>query len=546
MNADTRAPTALPAIPDEARAVVRALAPGVLLCALAEWFIVDALVTALSHPSEGGPPGRSLRHFVAGLLLIHLAYGHLLQRCAALFSRHTDARIHTALRRVSALDLATFERIVPGSFVLRLTADVELVRDFAAGFARLLRAAAALVVALGYCHVLSPKAAFIAAVSMGVVAIVIIIAQLERKGRAARLSGLRDAVQGLVEDAISGFAQLRQNRARSDAIAAEVRRRSAALDHERDGVVATFVEAQARGRYLLYGALAVTAWTVTHLEARPSVEAAPITLLVMYAGLTQLVATRLMPQALDAWDAWLRLRAATDDLPPIAAPDAADDGAHPLPARPGRVELRGVSYTRPSTAHRAGFVMGPVDLTLRPGEVVFVTGENGSGKSTFLKVLTGLYRADAGALLVDGRAVGPEDMSAWRSRFASIFSDFALFDRLYGVEAVDPERVRRLLDELQLGHKTAWVDGRFTELELSTGQRKRLAMVAALLRDRPIHVFDEWSAEQDPEYRAWFYDTLLPRLAARGAIVLAVTHDEDFFDRADRVLHFDAGQMVQR
>ncbi len=545
MNADTRAPTALPAIPDEARAVVRALAPGVLLCALAEWFIVDALVTALSHPSEGGPPGRSLRHFVAGLLLIHLAYGHLLQRCAALFSRHTDARIHTALRRVSALDLATFERIVPGSFVLRLTADVELVRDFAAGFARLLRAAAALVVALGYCHVLSPKAAFIAAVSMGVVAIVIIIAQLERKGRAARLSGLRDAVQGLVEDAISGFAQLRQNRARSDAIAAEVRRRSAALDHERDGVVATFVEAQARGRYLLYGALAVTAWTVTHLEARPSVEAAPITLLVMYAGLTQLVATRLMPQALDAWDAWLRLRAATDDLPPIAAPDAADDGAHPLPARPGRVELRGVSYTRPSTAHRAGFVMGPVDLTLRPGEVVFVTGENGSGKSTFLKVLTGLYRPHSGTIAVDGRAV-PAALPGYRALFATIFSDFTLFERIHGVERPDPARVQALIDELDLSRKTAFVDGRFTELALSTGQRKRLAMVAALVRERPIHVFDEWTAEQDPEHRAWFYHTLLPRLAAAGGIVVAVTHDEEFFDLADRIVHFDAGRMVCR
>ncbi len=528
-------------------ALLRALGPTLALCALAEWFIIDAIVSALSVELVDGAPGRSLRHFTAGLLLSHFAFGRLLERTAGLLAARTGERVTDTLRRMAGLDLATFERLEASALIPRLTTDVEEVRSFATGLARMLRAAAALTIGLGYCHALSPTAALIAALVLGVVAVIILVGHFERDAHLGRLAAARDGVQRLVEDAIAGFVQLRQHRPRRRAILGEVRRRSAQLDAERDRVSVAFVETHAQERYLLYFGLAICAWFLIQLEGRSPTAAAPITLLVMYVGLTQLEATRLLPQAMDAQHAWRRLCAALDGLGPAARAPAPPPGRpDALPERPSRVELRGVCYRRPSTAHRAGFELGPIDLILRAGEVVFVTGENGSGKSTFLKVLTGLYRADAGALLVDGRAVGPEDMSAWRSRFASIFSDFALFDRLYGVEAVDPERVRRLLDELQLGHKTAWVDGRFTELELSTGQRKRLAMVAALLRDRPIHVFDEWSAEQDPEYRAWFYDTLLPRLAARGAIVLAVTHDEDFFDRADRVLHFDAGQMVQR
>lgn len=547
MQITTPASTRLPAISDGMRTALRALAPAVALCGLAEWFIVDAVVRALRAPGEIALFGQAGRHFVAGLLLTHLAYGHLLDRCARLTSAHTAARVQQTLAGVAKLDLAAFERLVPGAFVARLTTDVELVRGFSAGLARLLRAGAALVVALGYCHALSPAAALIAAASMGIVGVVIIVAQLRRGGRARRLVEQRDAVQRLVEDAIEGFAQLRQHRPRSDAIAAEVRRRSAALDAERDGVVSTFVEAQARGRYLLYGAMAITAWTVTHLEGLPPHDAAPITLVVMYAGLTQLVATRLMPAGLDAWDAWQRLRASAVELPSL--PDAPPEAAaidEALPARPTRLDLRDVSYARPPTGERDGFVMGPVDLTLRAGEIVFVTGENGSGKSTFLKVLTGLYRADRGALAVDGVAVSPATMPAYRALFATIFSDFTLFDRIYGVDAIDPARVQALLDELDLSHKTAFVDGRFTELDLSTGQRKRLAMVAALLRDRPIHVFDEWSAEQDPEHREWFHRTLLPRLAAAGSIVVAVTHDAAFFDVADRVVHFDLGRVEVR
>ena len=70
-------------------------------------------------------------------------------------------------------------------------------------------------------------------------------------------------------------------------------------------------------------------------------------------------------------------------------------------------------------------------------------------------------------------------------------------------------------------------------------------MIVALLDDRPVYVFDEWAADQDPESCAMFYRCLLPILRARGKAIVAVTHDEYYFDAADRRIHFEEGAAVE-
>src|SRR5690606_79788 len=121
-----------------------------------------------------------------------------------------------------------------------------------------------------------------------------------------------------------------------------------------------------------------------------------------------------------------------------------------------------------------------------------------------------------------------------RERVSAIFGDFHLFMRLYGLLDADEEVVGALLEQMGLAGKSALVDGRFSRLDLSTGQRKRLALIVALLEDRPLIVFDEWAAEQDPEFRRYFYEELLPALRRRGKAVLAVSHDEHHDRCADR------------
>jgi putative ATP-binding cassette transporter len=155
--------------------------------------------------------------------------------------------------------------------------------------------------------------------------------------------------------------------------------------------------------------------------------------------------------------------------------------------------------------------------------------------------MTGLYPADGGEIVVDGTVVPSDRIGGFRELFSAIFADFHLFDRLYGLEQVDPADVARLIEEMGLQDKVRFQDGRFSELNLSTGQRKRLALIVSLLEDRPVYVFDEWSAEQDVHFREQFYTRILPALKSKGKTVIAVTHDDRFWHLADRVIKLDLG-----
>lgn len=208
-----------------------------------------------------------------------------------------------------------------------------------------------------------------------------------------------------------------------------------------------------------------------------------------------------------------------------------------------RIDLSQVTFSYPDPAHP--FQVGPVDLSIVRGETTFIVGGNGCGKSTLLKLLTGLYHPVGGHIVIDGQAIGPDDYQGYRELFSAIFADFHLFDELYDLDAVDAERVNELLRRMGLADKTEYRDGRFTTLDLSTGQRKRLALVAAILEDRPIYIFDEWAADQDPEFRVQFYDAILPELRARGKTVIAVTHDDRYFARCDQLAKMDYGQIAR-
>lgn len=208
-----------------------------------------------------------------------------------------------------------------------------------------------------------------------------------------------------------------------------------------------------------------------------------------------------------------------------------------------QINFSNITYHHRDKDQNPLFTSGPWDMTLNRGELLFLVGGNGSGKSTALRLITGLYRREEGQTTIDGVVVDDSQLAGVRELFTTIFSDFHLFDRLYGLEHVKPEQVERLIDMMELTGKVRFVDGRFSELHLSTGQRKRLALIAALLEDRPVYLFDEWSAEQDIHFRKIFYTRILPDLKAQGKTVVVVTHDERFWHLADRVIKFDLGQI---
>ncbi|OAD19978.1 cyclic peptide transporter [Candidatus Thiomargarita nelsonii] len=143
------------------------------------------------------------------------------------------------------------------------------------------------------------------------------------------------------------------------------------------------------------------------------------------------------------------------------------------------------------------FSIGPINLSIEKGEMVFIVGGNGSGKSTLLKLLTGLYYPSTGSLDLNREPIDRNQYASYRELFAIIFTDFHLFDKLYGLSTIDDKQVKGLLRLMQLEKKTKYREGEFTQLDLSTGQKKRLAFVAAILENKPIYIFDELAADQD-------------------------------------------------
>ncbi len=193
-----------------------------------------------------------------------------------------------------------------------------------------------------------------------------------------------------------------------------------------------------------------------------------------------------------------------------------------------------------------GFTVGPVDLSFRPAEIVFLIGGNGSGKTTLAKLLTGLYAPDEGAIYLDGEKITDGTRDQYRQLFAAVFSDFYLFESLLGLNAgALDEQALQYLRRLQLDRKVQVIDGVLSTTDLSHGQRKRLALLTAYLEDRPFYVFDEWAADQDPLFKEIFYLRLLPELKARGKTVVVISHDDRYFHVADRILKLNYGKMEQ-
>ncbi len=207
------------------------------------------------------------------------------------------------------------------------------------------------------------------------------------------------------------------------------------------------------------------------------------------------------------------------------------------------IELSSVSFNYIDQDNQSSFSIGPIDLTINKGETVFIAGGNGSGKSTLLKVFTGLYPACSGKIIFDGKVLSEDALPNFRELFSIIFTDYHLFKKLYGIETIDENHLNQLLDVMALDHKTAFIEQKFSNLDLSTGQKKRLAYIVALLEDRPVYVFDEWAADQDPEFRKYFYTTILKDLKKLGKTVIAVTHDDRYFDYADRLIEMDDGNI---
>ncbi len=216
-----------------------------------------------------------------------------------------------------------------------------------------------------------------------------------------------------------------------------------------------------------------------------------------------------------------------------------------VPCFRDELQLIDICHTYRHDGDEQPFKIGPIDLVIRPGLLIFLIGGNGSGKTTFAKILTGLYSPERGDIRIDGQKIDTSNRDWYRQYFTAIFSDFFVFDWVFGIcDEYSEELAQHYLSQLQLDHKVTLKDGMLSTTMLSQGQRKRLALLTAYLEDRPIYVFDEWAADQDPIFKDVFYRQILPALKQRGKTILVITHDEKYFHLADRILKLDYGKIV--
>lgn len=209
------------------------------------------------------------------------------------------------------------------------------------------------------------------------------------------------------------------------------------------------------------------------------------------------------------------------------------------------LQLAGVTHTYYGELEDHTFKLGEINLQLSAGEITFIIGGNGSGKSTLVKVLAGLYFPEMGEIRLNGKRISPAIEEWYRQHFSVVFSDFYLFENLS--KNIDPEieeQANLYLKKLQLNQKVSIQGNTFSTTSLSKGQRKRLALLNAYLENKPILIFDEWASDQDPIFKKIFYTQLLPELKTRGKMVIAVTHDEQYFHLCDRLIQLDYGKII--
>jgi putative ATP-binding cassette transporter len=348
-------------------------------------------------------------------------------------------------------------------------------------------------------------------------------------------------------DFLDGFKEVRLNAARSDdlfADALEVSKTAANIKIRTQAETFKMIVTSQISMYILLGAVVFIAPNLSSLGGASIAKTTTALLFVVGAcfGLVQSI-----PILLNANAAANRIGRLEQALQSILIPR--ERSAIGAPRRFQRIEMHNIVFRYTDRFSDTVFKIGPIDFTLNAGELVFITGGNGSGKSTFLRVLSGLYPPDSGEILLDGRPVTNANRDEYRELVSGIFFDYHLFKRLYGIPEADADDVNRLLAEFRLADKTALTDGEFRTLDLSGGQRRRLALIVSLLEKRPIMLLDEWTAEQDPEFRRKFYDELLPEMLRAGATIVVITHDDRYLDELRlpaRRIKMDEGRIVEQ
>jgi putative pyoverdin transport system ATP-binding/permease protein len=460
--------------------------------------------------------------------------------------RNAMAKTHLRIAdRLRHADLLSFEGIGQNRISRTLSENSEIIIEASRMITVASSSSIMLVFTFGYMAYLSRIAFFMAAILI----LCAVVIYMRNQNMINQL--MSTAIQkeseffNTVNHLLAGFKEIKMNRSKSDDIfhnyLNEIAHRVKDL---RIGSEAKFLSNILFSQgfwYFLLAAIVFLLPKIGHVENEKIVGLTMVVLFIMGPLGAIVTAIPLVVKAnfaIDQLDVLEKELSTADDLK-----ETHPDNPFTAPSGICRIEFKNIIFTYPAPPGQDSFSIGPIDLKIKKGEILFLIGGNGSGKTTLLKVITGLYYPQQGTVLMDGLAVNKANYQHYRDEMAVIFSDFHLFDRLYGLKEVDLERLRDALRSMALMDKTAYVDGRFTNLNLSSGQKRRLALITALMEDKPILVVDELAADLDPEFRKYFYEVILVDLKSKGKTIIATSHDDRYFHVADRVVKMEYGRI---
>ncbi|WP_345828939.1 multidrug ABC transporter permease/ATP-binding protein [Pantoea sp. BRR-3P] len=442
------------------------------------------------------------------------------------------------IKRILDTRVERIEQIGNAQLLAGLTSDV---RAITIAFVRLPELIQGIIITLGsalYLAWLSPKMLLITSLWL-VVTLVggwLLVSRVYQ--HMAKLREVEDELYRDFQTIIEGRKELQLNRERAQLIYETVYQENAKSYRHHIVRADTFhLSAVNWSNIMMLGAIGIVFFMANGLGWANTAVAATYSLTLLFLRTPLLAAVGALPTLLSAQVAFRKLN--TFELAPYneafkALPNVSDWQT---------LELRDVCFHY----GERGFQVGPINLTLRRGELVFLIGGNGSGKSTFAMLLTGLYQPQSGSLLLDGKVVDWHNLEAYRKHFSAVFTDVHLFDRLIGHQGqpANPALVQQWLERLKMQDKLKLEGNRVLNLQLSKGQSKRLALLLAAAEERDILLLDEWAADQDPHFRRIFYRELLPWLQASGKTVFAISHDDHYFIHADRLLEMREGQLSE-
>ncbi|WP_411561866.1 cyclic peptide export ABC transporter [Pseudomonas shirazensis] len=493
--------------------------------------------------SEAGLTGNVVAAF-AGLCLLALCCSILSDMSSNRVGQYIIRRLRLELgEKVLSAPIAQIERYRSHRLIPVLTHDIDTISDFAFVFAPLAISLTVTLGCLGYLAMLSWPMFLMMLVAIAIGCTAQFVAQ--NKGLKGFLEARdeEDNLQKHYRAIADGAKELRIHRPRRQRMFTQRIRESASLICRKQiESVNIFIVAKTFGSMLFFVviglALAMQAYWPDSNKAVMS--GFVLVLLYMKGPLEQLIAN--LPIVSRAQIAFRRIAELSETF---SSPEP-----HLLldaPAKPAQavheLELRDVRYAFPVVDGATPFALGPVNLKIRQGDIVFIVGENGCGKTTLIKLLLGLYEPQQGEIRLNGQAVTAQNRDDYRQLFTTIFADYYLFDDLVQGDGDLPADAARYLERLEIAHKVSIRDGAFTTTDLSTGQRKRLALVNAWIEGRPVLVFDEWAADQDPTFRRIFYTELLPDLKRLGKTIIVISHDDRYFDVADQLVRMDSGKV---